>query len=53
MIYRLIILWDSEPDEIREEYTYKTRQAAEQAMANVRKAFGHQMEWMGIREETR
>lgn len=53
MTYRLIIIWDEEPEDIRDEYTYKTRQEAEQAMANMRKAFGYQMEWMGIREETR
>lgn len=53
MKYRLIIIWESEPEELKDIYTYNTRTEAEQAMQDTRKTYGYQMEYMGIQEATR
>ena len=51
--YKLLIIWDTEPEEIREEHYFDTMAEAQKAKDNVELAFGMQMEWMGICEVTK
>ena len=45
-MYELVIIWS---DGDKAVYEYDTEQAAENGAANMRRAFGSQIEWAGIR----
>lgn len=50
-MYELVIVWEyTKENEDIERHTYETREKAQEIMNGYRKAFGHQMESMFIKE---
>ena len=46
MMWELVIIWDNGDKDI---YEYNTEHEAENAAQGMRKAFGYQIQWAGIR----
>lgn len=47
MRYELVVIWETGEKEI---YAYATREKAEETSANMKKVFGNQIAWTGVRE---
>lgn len=47
-MYELVIIWETGEKEV---YPFKTEEQAEQGGRNMRKAFGKQIEWYGVRKK--
>ena len=50
MEYELIIIWSTGEKDIQ---LYSSKEKAEEAVKNYKKAFGGQISWAGIREKRR
>lgn len=49
-MYELIIIWEDGEKEI---YAYRTEEKAEITGAEMKKAFGNQISWYGVRKANR
>lgn len=45
--YELVIIWESGEKEV---YAYRTRERAEKTASEMKKVFGNQISWTGVRE---